>query len=59
MFAFLMRNYEKIDQATNHLLIDQSFRLKPSRKNIGVYTPTASPQALCIMKWHAILSFFD
>jgi len=32
---------------------------KSSRKGIGVYTPTASPQAPRIVMQHAILNFFD
>ena len=31
-----------IDQATNDLLMGQSFRPKPSHKGIGVYTPTSA-----------------
>jgi hypothetical protein len=30
-----------------------------SRKGIGVYTPIASPQALCIMYRHTVLVFFN
>jgi hypothetical protein len=30
-----------------------------SRKGIGVYTPTTSPRALCILYQHTVLVFFN